>query len=170
MTTVVCDASPLIFLAKLDRLTLIGSLLGGEVVVLQGVVAEVLAPAENFHAEQQRLREFLGSIRIVTIPEPTQPSGRLSASDARTLAYAVRHCADWLVADERLLRRIAAHEGIATIGTLGLLVLAARRGLLTGQEAMADVDTAVSSHHLRISIALYRDIRRELLEVDASAG
>jgi hypothetical protein len=41
MMTVVCDASPLIFLAKLDRLGLICGLLGKDAVVLQCVVDEV---------------------------------------------------------------------------------------------------------------------------------
>ena len=47
-------------------------------------------------------------------------------------------------------------------GTLGLLVAAAKRGLLTPSEAMADVDTTISSHQLCISVALYRQIQREL--------
>lgn len=163
MTTVVCDASPLIFLAKLDRLEIIRTLLGGDVVVLRCVVDEVLAVAGDENPEQRRLRDFLQSVRIVDFTDTTYQSGRLSVSDGRTLTYAVSHRVAWLVVDERLLRRIAAHEGIATIGTLGLLVAAVRRGLLTRKEAMDDVDTAISSHHLRISIALYREIQRELL-------
>lgn len=164
MITVVCDASPLIFLAKLDRLELIAAVLGGEVVVLQCVVDEVLSPAGEFHAEQQRLREFLEGVQVVACTATIHRSDRLSVSDTRTLSYAMRHCADWLVADERLLRRIAAHEGIATIGTLGLLVSAARQGLLTHLEAMNAVDEAISFHHLRMSITLYREIQSELLQ------
>jgi predicted nucleic acid-binding protein len=41
MTTVVCDASPLIFLAKVDRLGLIREILGERIVVLQCVADEV---------------------------------------------------------------------------------------------------------------------------------
>ena len=164
MTTVVCDASPLIFLAKLDRLGLIRSLLDGEVVVLRCIVDEVLGTAGDRHSERQRLRDFLESVRIEDFTETTQQSGRLSASDARVLTYAVNRRADWLVVDERLLRRIAAHEGIATIGTLGLLVAASKRGILTRSQAMADVDTAISSHQLRISTALYREVRMKLQE------
>ena len=42
---VVCDASPLIFLAKLDCLDLIPALLGDRIVVLQCVADEVLSPS-----------------------------------------------------------------------------------------------------------------------------
>jgi hypothetical protein len=41
MKTVLCDASPLIFLAKLDRLALIKDVLGGNICVLRLVVDEV---------------------------------------------------------------------------------------------------------------------------------
>ena len=163
MTIVVCDASPLIFLAKLDRLGLISPLLGEDVVVLQCVADEVLGPAGHHNLEQGRLRDFLLTVRIVDFTDSTQRSVSLSESDRRSLAYAVSHRVAWLVADERLLRRIARHEGIATIGTLGLLVAAAKRGLLTRRQAMDDVDAAISSHQFRISIALYQQVQRELL-------
>jgi predicted nucleic acid-binding protein len=162
MMTVVCDASPLIFLAKLDRLGLIRGLLGKDVVVLQCVVDEVLGAEHDHVLEQKRLKAFLKSVRTIAFAESSYKSGRLSASDRQTLTYAVRHHAAWLVADERMLRRIAKSEGIATIGTLGLLAAAVRRGLLSKREALADLDTAISSHNFRISIALYQRFQAEL--------
>jgi predicted nucleic acid-binding protein len=89
----------------------------------------------------------------------------LSASDRQTLTFAVRQRAAWLVADERLMRRIAAVAGvatIATIGTLGLLAAAARRGLISRQAALSDLNVAVASHNFRISIALYQKFLAEL--------
>ena len=62
---VLCDASPLIFLAKLNRLHLIPQLLGPDVVVLQCVVNEVLGTAQVQHPEQQRLAAWLQSVRVV---------------------------------------------------------------------------------------------------------
>ena len=166
MSTIVCDASPLIFLAKLDRLNLIPSILGREIVVVRCVVDEVLGTVGNRLSERQRLQSFLADVRVVDWSEPTQRAGRLSACDTLTLSYAVLNKVERLVADERLLRRIAKEEGIATIGTLGLLAAAARSGLLTRQQAMDDVNAAISSHHLRVSTALYREVRRELLGGD----
>jgi predicted nucleic acid-binding protein len=153
---VLCDASPLIFLAKLNRLALIPQLLGPEVVVLQCVVNEVLGTALEPRAEKQRLEAFLQSAQVVEFADSDYQAGRLSASDRQTLTYAVRKQTDWLVADERLMRRIAAAEGVATIGTLGLLAAASRRGLITRQAVLTDINTAISSHNFRISIALYR--------------
>lgn len=162
MSTVVCDASPLIFLAKLGRLNLIRALLGEDVVILRCVVDEVLGPDLIASSERQRLCDFVGGVEVVDFDETTHHSARLSASDASTLTYAVTRRVNWLVADERLLRRIAEHEGIPTMGTLGLLVAASKRGLISPTEALHDLDAAVSRHHLRISAALYREVRGRL--------
>ena len=160
MTTVVCDASPLIFLAKLNRLELITRLLGADVVVLQCVVDEVFTGTHDHDPEQSRLEAFLKSVRTVAFAQSRYTSGRLSVSDRQTLTYAIRHHAAWLLADERLLLRVAQNEGIATIGTLGLLAGAARRGLLSRRAALADLDTAISSHRFRISVALYQKFQK----------
>ena len=159
---VVCDASPLIFLAKLNRLDLILPLLGPEVVVLQCVATEVTESGKAGEIELRRLNGFLKSVRIVEFNESAYSPGRLSASDRQTLTYAVQQRADWLLADERLMRRIATEEGLATIGTLGLLAAAAKNGLVTTKEALADIEAAVSSHGFRISVALYQRFRAEM--------
>jgi predicted nucleic acid-binding protein len=159
---VVCDASPLIFLAKLNRLDLISPLLGPDVVVLKCVAAEVAEPEKAGEIELRRLTVFLKSARIVDFSESAYSPGRLSASDRQTLTYAVQQQARWLLADERLMRRIATEEGLATIGTLGLLAAAVKNGHLTAKEALADIDAAVSKHGFRISIALYQRFRAEM--------
>jgi len=160
--TVVCDASPLIFLAKLNRLDLIPQLLGTEVVVLECVAGEVMSGGTAGEIEKMRLEGFLKSSRIVAFNESSYAAGRLSSSDRQTLTYAIRQRADWLLADERLLRRIAQEEGIATIGTLGLLIAAVKRGHLPAREALRDLDSAVGKHGFRISTALYQHFRAEL--------
>lgn len=68
------------------------------------------------------------------------------------------HQADWLLADERLLRRVATDHGIAVIGFCGLLVQSVRAGLLAPSDALSDLDRAISRDHLRIGVPLYREI------------
>jgi predicted nucleic acid-binding protein len=160
--TVICDASPLIFLAKLDRLALVRAVLGREVVVVDCVVSEILGGGTASDSEHRRLTEFVASCRVVTSRARASRSQRLSLCDTRTLAYAVKHRADWLLADERLMRRIAESEQIATIGTLGLLAAAVRRGKLTPHQARQDLDKLVSEHQFRISVALYQRFQEEI--------
>ncbi len=60
------------------------------------------------------------------------------------------------------MRRIADEQGIATIGTLGLLAAAVNHGHLSAAEAVHDLDLAVSRHGFRISVALYQRFRHEM--------
>ena len=161
MTTVVCDASPLIFLAKLDRLDLVRNLLGERVVVLR-CVADDLDSEQADPVEAARLRRFLESTEVIATDAAGRPSRALSQCDEATLAWAVAHRAAWLLADERLLRRIAVEEGLRVMGFVGLLVAGARDGVLSTEEARAAVDEAVSRHGCRISIALYRRVMETL--------
>ncbi len=160
--TVVCDASPLIFLAKLDRLDLIARLLGPEVVLVECVAREVTDIERAGEIERARLEAFLESASVVPSTETTPASARLSTCDRQTLAYAFRRRTDFLIVDERLMRRIADEQGIATIGTLGLLAAAVNHGHLSAAEAVHDLDLAVSRHGFRISVALYQRFRHEM--------
>jgi predicted nucleic acid-binding protein len=161
MTVVVCDASPLVFLAKLDRLSLISAVLGGDVVVLQCIVDEVLSEGAG-PQEKARLEEFLEQVRIVDFEASRPPSRSLSRSDQSVLAWAVENRADWLVSDERMLRRIAVAERIKVVGFLGLLIAAAQRGILSRSQTRRAIDDAVSKHGCRISIDLYQRLLAEL--------
>ena len=159
--TVVCDASPLIFLAKLDRLDLISEVLGSDVVVLDCVRRELLI--ENIPPiEGERIRRFLDTTRIPAYSAVFSPSFSLSASDQSTLSWAIQNHADWLLADERLFRRIAREQGIPVVGFCGVLIQAVKAGLLGSEEVRADIDTAIAEHHFRISVRLYQGVLREL--------
>ncbi len=162
MSVVVCDASPLIILAKLDRLHLITDLLGNDIVVLQCVADEVLDERAGT-LERQRLDGFLSAIaRVAAFEESDIESNALSDSDRYTLTYSIRNAVNWLVVDERLMRRVATEHGIAVMGILGLLVGAAKRGILTHAESELALREAVGVHGLRISVALYQRVLDEL--------
>ena len=159
---VVSDASPLIFLAKLDRLDILSELFGGKITVLKCVVDEIL----NDHAglvERERFKAFLKEdAHILTFTESDIESRSLSASDQYSLTYCERNQADWLIADERLLRRVAGAKGIATIGFLGLLIRTIGANVLTKEQVKLDLEAAISLHGLRISLTLYQRVLHEL--------
>jgi predicted nucleic acid-binding protein len=161
MTTVVCDASPLIFLANLNRLDLVSCVLGGRVFVLQ-CVADELQTENAGQVERQRLDRFLGTVEIPTFEIEPGPSSALSHSDQSTLRWAIDHDIDYLLADDRLLRRVASAEGLTVIGFIGLLVAAAEREIITASEASDAVEQAIAQHGCRISIALYQRVMKEL--------
>jgi predicted nucleic acid-binding protein len=151
----------LIFLAKLDRLNMIPAVLAGDVFVLECVVAEI-ASGNAGPLETARLSAFFEHVDIVDFQASTFPSTSLSRSDQSTLTWAIENHADWLVADERLLRRIAILEGLSVIGFPGILVEGARKQLLSPAEAKTAIDESISRHGCRISVALYQRLIAEL--------
>ncbi len=165
MNVVVCDASPLIILAKLDRLHLIQEVLGGDIIVLKCVADEVLGERAGA-TERTRLFNFLNESATICHFSGTQiQSKSLSESDCSTLTYCIQNEVDWLVADERLMRRVASEHGLAIIGVLGIVVGAARRRIIALEEAQSILRDAVARHDLRISVALYQRVLDELREL-----
>jgi predicted nucleic acid-binding protein len=112
--------------------------------------------------EVDRLRAFLGGAKQPVWQGRLEASLALSDSDQSSLAWAIEHRADWLLADERLLRRVARDHGIAVVGFCGLLVQAARRGLLSPDQIRTDLDLAIGQHCFRSSVHLYREILARL--------
>jgi predicted nucleic acid-binding protein len=161
MKTVLCDVSPLIFLSKLNYLKLIGQLLGNKIHVLQCVADEVLLNCPDA-VEKSRLSEFIDTVQLIDFKVTQSISTALSLSDQSSLTWAVQNKVDILLADERLLRKIAAEEGIRAIGFLGLLVSAGKSGNMTAAQVRQAVDDAVSKHPCRISIRLYQRVLKEI--------
>lgn len=158
---VVCDASPLIFLAKADRLDLIERVTQRQAVLLCCVMDEVLSD-RAMPVEAQRLRGWQSAVTVVDDDGSLFPSEALSKSDQASLAWAVENRAEWLLADERLLRRFARERGIQVIGFCGLLLQAVRTGQMAAREARQTIDTAIREQGFRISVALYQQILARL--------
>ena len=79
----------------------------------------------------------------------------MSHTDNEALTLALRKHADRLLTDERLMRDMANIEHIRPIGTLGVLLLAMQRGVLSAAEMRCHVDALIRVHRFRIGIALY---------------
>ena len=163
--TAIADVSPLIFLGKLRRLALIRRVLKADIIVPSVVRDAVLAPPLD-PWESRELERFLGGVRIEAVANPRRFALGMSRADNAVLTLAVRTKADLLLADERIMRRIASAEGIRPVGTLGLLLQAMRQGLLHGTEVRLLVDELVSAHGFRIGVELYAAL---LEAIDRSA-
>ncbi len=152
---VVADASPLIFLAKLRRLDLMGMDRGAEIHVSAWVQAEVLDPAA---AEDERLvlENFFTGCQIHPPQKAPLFATALSPADNDTLALAIQLGAARLLADDRILRALAEAQDIRPMGTLGLLLAALRQGTLSAQETRRLLDALVRLHEFRVAIEVYQ--------------
>ena len=115
---IVADASPLIFLGKLDRLELIIKLFGGDILVPQKVVDEVLLPPIPAR-EELILREFLSNYcQIEQVKDSRFFVSAMSSADSAAMTLAIRCKSDFMLVDDRIVHEVAVVEGIRPMGTL----------------------------------------------------
>jgi len=157
----VADAAPLIFLGKIDQLSLLRQVFGGAILVPSVVQREVLGPAVA-PDEEHVLAAFLATCRIVEVRGPQSTSRSLSFADNCVLALARAEQADLILSDDRLLRRAAAVEGFDVTGTIGVLLRGRRAGLLSADAALGLLSRLVREHQFRISTAVYDAARQAL--------
>jgi len=157
---IVADASPLIFLSKLNRLDLLKKLFASGIVV-PGQIQEELLAKKLPPDEMVLLERFLSSCTVQVETKPRSFSKGLSEADSAALTLAIREQA-LLVVDDAALRRMAKAHGLTVLGTLGLLLLGVRKDILTPATAKAAVHELVEEHSFRISIEVYDAIMSRL--------
>lgn len=119
---IVSNSSPLIALARIQRLDLVPALLRS--VLIPPAVAREIAPSI-------RVLPPWFSVRAPTSRPPVLTSrGRLGDGEREAIALAVEVGADAILLDDSPARRVAEVAGLNVIGTLGLLLEAKGMGLI----------------------------------------
>jgi len=147
-STVVSNASPLIYLAKIGKLNL-----------LKQLFKEVIIPSQVF-GETVRSREKTPDVAIITaahkegwvkfdstkLPEAKalQEMARIHPGEAEAILLAKRRKLDLLI-DEREAATTAHTLGVRTIGLLAVLTLACANGLLSYTEFKESIDALVKA-------------------------
>jgi len=151
---IVADASPLIFLAKVARLDVLNGLFGEAIVVPAAVADEVLSPTCP-PAELAQLERFLRSCEVAEPPRAVPESAGLSRADRQALAVAIARRADLLLADDKVLRKLARASGIQPLGTVGVILEAVAHSLLSRRAARQLLDALVTEHDLHVGVEVY---------------
>lgn len=127
----IVNASPLIFLSKVDQLALL-KLVATRIVVPHAVASEVCAKGdEDVTAKAVRASvDWLHILPPSPIPANIQ-AWDLGAGESAVLAAAINARDAVAVLDDSLGRKCAHTFGIETFGTLGLILLAKQRGHLS---------------------------------------
>ncbi|QEI40110.1 hypothetical protein BMF77_00668 [Dolichospermum sp. UHCC 0315A] len=136
----------------MDHLDLLPKLFG-KVVIPQGVFDE-LQVGEHPAA---KLVQNLSWLEIVTVDNQQlvrelQQSFKLDLGESEAIALAEEIGASQLLIDERAARKVAMARKLPLIGTVGILLLAKRRGLL---DSVKDVLNEMQAQEMRISDRLY---------------
>jgi predicted nucleic acid-binding protein len=156
---VICDASPLVALSLCDKLDLLDAIFQ-EVVVPITVYRE--ASMEGKPESDKIAAWAQGKVqKAASQPLVQAVNISLDAGESEAITLYWEKSADFLLIDEKRGRRIAAQEGIKIIGTLGLLLLAKDKGLVSAIKPFLD---KLLNSPIRLSDTLYRDILNLAIE------
>lgn len=153
---VVADAGPLIALARVDQLHCLRPVLG-QVLVPQKVREECLRGAQR-DDELVLVAALTGGFDLQLVDDSVRPeveARELDPGEVSVLSVALERGCGVLI-DDRRGRRAADALGIPFIGTVGVLVLAKRHGLLS--RVAPHLDALVKSGYF-----LSRSLRRSAL-------
>lgn len=127
---VLSDSSPLIALAAAGGFGLLRGLFGLVSITAQ-VRDEVLAGGDRVGATELRRALRARWIRVRRVPKDAPAFPNLGAGEASALGAAVASGGDcYLVIDDESARREARARGLDFTGTLGVLIVAKRCGLI----------------------------------------
>jgi predicted nucleic acid-binding protein len=133
MILIVADTGPINYLIQIGHIDLLAKL--AEKTVLPPTVS-----AELLHSEApDKIRAWAGAPRDwVEIRAATQliEEPDISVADREAIALAMELDATVLLMDDQQARRCAARLGVATMGTVGLLEVAAARNLIALPDAL----------------------------------
>jgi predicted nucleic acid-binding protein len=124
----ILNASPTIIMAKIGKLDLLTSV-PDEVVLPEAVAKEILAGPEG---DAARLAVEANKFRVIETPEPSPElvTWDLGAGETSVISYALEHPTWTAILDDGAARRCAASFGIHVKGSLAVVILARKRGII----------------------------------------
>ncbi|MFP4395508.1 MAG: DUF3368 domain-containing protein [Anaerolineales bacterium] len=150
---VVSDAGPLIALAKIGQFDLLRSLYN-QLYIPRAVQDEVVASGQGRPgAEEVHTMAWIHTVEIYDTTAVQLLEERLDAGESESIVLAIQLEANLLLIDEARGRRVAEARGLNKTGTIGTLIAAKKRGLVS--KVMPLVDNLRASG-FRMGENLYR--------------
>lgn len=158
---VVVNATPLISLALLGRLSLLKQMFE-EVIVPLAVHEEVVVHGVGRPGSEALAAADWLAVMPIDASVAIEPLLLgLDAGELEVLLLARQITPDWVIVDERLARSVAFALGLPVKGTLGILLAAVLAGLLSKEQALADLNELVE-RGIRIAPRWRKWFEREL--------
>ncbi|HBL26379.1 MAG TPA: DUF3368 domain-containing protein [Acidobacteria bacterium] len=134
----IADTSPLLFLAKLDRLDLLRQA-GGEILAPEAVFREIRQRRdEASHKLAEASRTWLQARAVTDRALVEVLLADLDEGEAEVLALAYELHAERVLLDDLDGRRLARRIGLTPVGTLGVLPGARQKGFLPSRRRELD--------------------------------
>jgi predicted nucleic acid-binding protein len=135
---IISNAGPLITLSQVGKLNLLKELYG-TIIIPETVQYEVVVQGQGAVGAEEVGKASWINVQAVTNKLAVELlRERLDAGESEAIVLAMESKADLLLMDEARARRISEGRGIKLIGTLGLLAVAKKRGLITKIRPLLD--------------------------------
>lgn len=163
---VICNTSPIIGLLSINRLSLLWQLFDC-VIIPQAVYQELCADNEKHSAEIQQIEACIlqGKITIYQIKNSQMVKamyGKLHYGELEVIVGAKEQGLPLAIIDEIAARKMASEFLIDTIGIMGILLLAKKRGIV--KEIRSDMEL-LRKNGYRISDKLFEETLRKAGEM-----
>jgi predicted nucleic acid-binding protein len=165
----VSDSTPLIYLAKIGRLSLLNGVFKS-IYVPEAVFDEAVTQGKALNMiDAFIIEKAVGDWIIKECVEPEvdaeyrfiDTNTRLGAGEKEALKLCKQLGALCFIADDREARRVSRILNIKPVGTLGVLVEAYRQGLIAKAEALQILE-ALMRVGFRMSVPVYRRVLDEM--------
>ena len=135
MPLVIADTSPIRYLIQIGHIDLLGSLF--ENVAIPSIVAEELRHSSAPQAVQAWMARLPGWLEVLPVTRIDSPSlNALDPGEEAAIMLGLALKAKLILIDDRKGAATAIEKGFETTGTLGILDLAAERGLIDLNDAI----------------------------------
>lgn len=132
----VLNASPVILLGKIGRLDLMESL-SAKAVVPNAVLLEIQAGIGK-HQAVQSTADWAAPLRVADVPIPLSVERwDLGPGESQVIAHCLKD-ARHAILDDAQGRQCARTHGIAVTGTLGIVLVAKRQGIIQAARPVLD--------------------------------
>ena len=139
----VSNASPLIYLAKIKRTRILPRLFQ-EILVANRVYEETVVRGRELGYEDANLIDELVQTGFIRVKKVRQERGFLAGfpideGEKRTIQLALNEKISTVIEDERKARIAAEIFALEPLGTIEVLLLAVKRGIITRKQVKEDV-------------------------------
>lgn len=150
---VVSDTSPINYLVLIEFQHLLPKLFE-RILIPEAVRRELQA-----HGTPEPVRQFVAAapdwIEVRSAPDIPATLTHLDSGERETLALALAVAANFVLVDERIGRQAAENHGVEVYGTLGVILVAAERNLVSLGDALGRLQTT----NFRVSPRLLKSVR-----------
>ena len=130
MRKVIVNATPLIALCHVNRLSLLRELYG-EIVIPKAVYEEISAKEESLcKIEVERSLDWIKIQDISSNTEKQLFKSQLHAGEVEVMLLAMEQSADVVIIDDKNAKKCAKHLGLPVTGTLGVLMKSKQCGYI----------------------------------------